>query len=231
MGKPVHQCAAALRNGDARLRPRAAADRPEFSRSCPDSISMNFCPMIWGPAYAIGVSVAGKLGIFEYAAEIKNAPVASRPEVWDDFDFRSSRGRICGSGFSLTRPGISAFPRAEGPYLTSDARPLAGSETIGRLSAVRARARMSVMRAAIAVLGGSVRSAFRGAAARRLPMFSPTTWRRNTRSRRSFSAPCAGTRNFSRADDDPDRPARRARRTISGGSRPRWAIASPPTRS
>ncbi len=40
-------------------------------------------PVIWGPSYATGVSVSGSLGKFDYAAEIKNAALASRPESWD----------------------------------------------------------------------------------------------------------------------------------------------------
>ena len=31
-----------------------------------------YLPVLWGPSYASGMSVAGKLGKFEYAAEIKN---------------------------------------------------------------------------------------------------------------------------------------------------------------
>lgn len=41
-----------------------------------------YLPLIWGPSYASGVSVAGRVGVFEYAAEIKNASLSSRPESW-----------------------------------------------------------------------------------------------------------------------------------------------------
>ena len=47
-------------------------------------------PVIWGPSYATGISVAGRLGQFDYAAEVKNASLSSRPESWPitrmDFD-------------------------------------------------------------------------------------------------------------------------------------------------
>ena len=33
----------------------------------------SFNPVIWGPSYATGVSVSGRLGRFDYAAELKNA--------------------------------------------------------------------------------------------------------------------------------------------------------------
>jgi hypothetical protein len=42
-----------------------------------------YLPVIWGPSYATGASVAGRIGKFEYAAEIKNASLSSRPESWD----------------------------------------------------------------------------------------------------------------------------------------------------
>src|SRR5438874_7488722 len=42
-----------------------------------------FNPVIWGPSYASGVSVSGRVMQFDYAAEIKNSPLASRPESWN----------------------------------------------------------------------------------------------------------------------------------------------------
>ena len=39
-------------------------------------------PVIWGPSYASGFSVSGTVGKFDYAAEIKNSALASRPESW-----------------------------------------------------------------------------------------------------------------------------------------------------
>src|SRR6266540_1812452 len=37
-----------------------------------------FNPVIWGPSYASGISVSGRLGRFDYAVEIKNASLSSR---------------------------------------------------------------------------------------------------------------------------------------------------------
>ena len=42
-----------------------------------------FNPVIWGPSYASGISISGRLGRFDYAAEIKNASLSSRPESWN----------------------------------------------------------------------------------------------------------------------------------------------------
>jgi len=53
-------------------------------------------PLIWGPAYAQGLAVAGKLGRLEYAGEVKAVGLSSRPERWNE-------------GFSSTeRPTIGA---------------------------------------------------------------------------------------------------------------------------
>jgi hypothetical protein len=47
-----------------------------------DHAKYEFNPVIWGPDYASGVSVSGRVGQFDYAAEIKNSPLAARPESW-----------------------------------------------------------------------------------------------------------------------------------------------------
>jgi hypothetical protein len=41
-----------------------------------------FNPVIWGPSYASGISVSGRLRDFDYAAEVKNTSLSSRPESW-----------------------------------------------------------------------------------------------------------------------------------------------------
>ncbi len=43
-------------------------------------------PIIWGPDYASGASVFGSIAKFDYAFEIKNAALASHPELWDARD-------------------------------------------------------------------------------------------------------------------------------------------------
>jgi hypothetical protein len=39
-------------------------------------------PLIWGPDYATGASVAGRLSRLEYAAEVKNSAPSARPDSW-----------------------------------------------------------------------------------------------------------------------------------------------------
>ncbi|MBB5032948.1 hypothetical protein [Prosthecobacter vanneervenii] len=43
----------------------------------------DYNPVVWGPSYATGASVSGMLGKFDYAAEIKNSSLSSRPESWE----------------------------------------------------------------------------------------------------------------------------------------------------
>ncbi len=40
-------------------------------------------PIIWGPSYAAGAAIFGSWNMFDYALEIKNASLSSRPTVWD----------------------------------------------------------------------------------------------------------------------------------------------------
>jgi hypothetical protein len=40
-------------------------------------------PIVWGPSYASGAAIAGTLGKFDYAIEMKNTSLSSRPQSWD----------------------------------------------------------------------------------------------------------------------------------------------------
>ena len=44
-------------------------------------------PIIWGPSYATGAALFGALKDFDYAFEVKNAALSSRPRSWDGRDF------------------------------------------------------------------------------------------------------------------------------------------------
>ena len=75
-------------------------------------------PVIWGPSYASGVAVSGEIGRFTYAAEVKNAALASQPASWD-FD----RGLIEHPTMSARlgyRPNLMwnfGLSASSGPYL------------------------------------------------------------------------------------------------------------------
>ena len=81
-------------------------------------------PIIWGPSYASGASLLGGLGKFDYAFEIKNAALASRPESWDltqvGFGHPTFSGRIGFSPDVMWTLGISG---SVGSYLQSEAAP------------------------------------------------------------------------------------------------------------
>ncbi len=99
-------------------------------RAVPGFDKYEFLPIIWGPSYTTGLSVAGSIGIFEYAVEVKNAALASRPESWQalDFDDPSVDFHLALQPNQAWRFGFSG---AEGPYLASDARPLPSGHATG----------------------------------------------------------------------------------------------------
>ena len=81
-------------------------------------------PLIWGPSYATGGSVAGKIGKFDYAVEAKNSALASRPRSWDateiGFEHPTVSGRIGYRPNQAWNLGLSA---SDGPYLRPEAEP------------------------------------------------------------------------------------------------------------
>lgn len=83
-----------------------------------------YIPVIWGPSYASGVSVAGRFGKLEYAAEIKNASLSSRPESWDatriGFEHPTFSGRL---GFRPNQMWNFGFSASNGAYFRPDAEP------------------------------------------------------------------------------------------------------------
>lgn len=83
-----------------------------------------YLPVIWGPNYATGVSVAGRVDRFEYAAEVKNSALAARPESWDATNIGFRRPAFNGRfGF---RPDLAwnlGFSASGGDYLRPEAAP------------------------------------------------------------------------------------------------------------
>jgi hypothetical protein len=81
-----------------------------------------YAPVIWGPSYATGVSVAGRIGQFDYAAEIKNASLSSRPESWPitrmDFDHPTVNARV---GFRPNEMWTFGFSASDGTYFRPEA--------------------------------------------------------------------------------------------------------------
>jgi len=82
-----------------------------------------YIPVIWGPSYATGLAVSGRLGKFDYAAELKNSSLSSRPESWaatnHGFEYPTLSARIAYHPNMAWTLGMSA---SEGAYLTEQAR-------------------------------------------------------------------------------------------------------------
>jgi hypothetical protein len=89
-----------------------------------DSAKYEFNPVIWGPSYSSGVSVSGRLGLIDYAAEMKNCSVSARPASWNlpatGLDHPSFDSRV---GF---RPNVMwnfGLSVSSGTYLRPEAAP------------------------------------------------------------------------------------------------------------
>jgi hypothetical protein len=86
-------------------------------------------PLIWGPSYATGVSITGAVSTYEYAIEVKNAALSSRPGEWDatrrDFSYPTVTGHLAYQPNPTWKLGISG---SEGAYLSDAARPFLPSD-------------------------------------------------------------------------------------------------------
>ena len=87
-----------------------------------DNGKYEFNPVIWGPSYASGISLSGRLGRFDYAAEMKNASLSPRPESWNvtetGFDHPTFSGRVGFRPNQIWNFGLSA---SDGPYFRPEA--------------------------------------------------------------------------------------------------------------
>ena len=79
-------------------------------------------PIIWGPSYASGFAVLGTIDKFDYAVEVKNSALASRPESWDvtnvGFENPTVSSRV---GFRPNEMWNFGLSISAGPYLLSQA--------------------------------------------------------------------------------------------------------------
>lgn len=102
----------------------APASVRDFSHRFEPNAKYEFNPVIWGPSYATGVSVSGRLDQFDYAAEVKNASLSSRPESWNatevGFDHPTFSARV---GFRPNQMWNFGFSASDGPYFRAEAEP------------------------------------------------------------------------------------------------------------
>jgi hypothetical protein len=100
----------------------APASPMDFVRRFDDA-KYEFNPVIWGPSYASGVSVSGRIGQFDYAAELKNSSLSSRPESWSateiGFDNPSVSARLGFRPNQIWNFGVSV---SDGAYFRPEAK-------------------------------------------------------------------------------------------------------------
>lgn len=81
-------------------------------------------PVIWGPAYAHGLAVAGKLGRLEYAGELKAVGLSSRPERWAEGFSSAERPTLSARlGWRPSQSWKLGFSASSGEYLDRSAHP------------------------------------------------------------------------------------------------------------
>ena len=108
--------------------PKAFLDR----RNKPD-IKALWLPVIWGPVYSSGAAIMGQMGAWEYAMEIKNASLSSRPHAWDPsediWENPNFGGRI---GYRPNAMWSFGWSGSFGPYFMHKAEPtLPAGQDIG----------------------------------------------------------------------------------------------------
>src|SRR6202011_4904183 len=101
----------------------APASPHDFVRGFEPADKSEYNPGIWGPSYASGVSVSGRLGQFDYAAEVKNSSLSSRPESWSvtevGFGNPDFSARVGFRPSQMWNFGLSA---SDGAYFRSEAQ-------------------------------------------------------------------------------------------------------------
>jgi hypothetical protein len=102
---------------------KAAPDSPlDFVRGFEPADKYQFNPVLWGPSYASGVSISGRLGKFDYAAEMKNSALSSRPESWSvtevGFNDPTFSGRL---GFRPNEAWNFGVSASDGAYFRPEA--------------------------------------------------------------------------------------------------------------
>jgi len=90
-------------------------------------------PILWGPSYASGAAVSGKLGRINYAVELKNASLSSRPASWDATRVQWQHPTVSGRlGYRPDESWDFGVSVSTGSYLRSVAEPnLAAGTKLG----------------------------------------------------------------------------------------------------
>src|SRR6266498_4079876 len=100
----------------------APSSPPDFVSGLYNYEKYRFNPVIWGPSYASGISLSGQLGRFDYAVEMKNASLSSRPESWNVTENGFEHPTFSGhAGFRPNEAWNLGLSASEGPYFRREA--------------------------------------------------------------------------------------------------------------
>jgi hypothetical protein len=95
-----------------------------LARRAMADVKSRWLPVLWGPAYTSGGAIFGAVGHVDYAVDLKNASISSRPAVWDAQDrqwqYPTVSGRLGHRPNPAWNYGVSF---SVGPYLLDSARP------------------------------------------------------------------------------------------------------------
>ncbi|HVU34274.1 MAG TPA: hypothetical protein VHE61_12625 [Opitutaceae bacterium] len=99
--------------------------RPGLPAAVTEDEKYRRLPILWGPDYATGAAVAGDIGQFNYAFEVKNASLSSRPETWSPetthWEYPTVSGRI---GWRPDESWGIGWSASSGSFLRPEADPL-----------------------------------------------------------------------------------------------------------
>jgi hypothetical protein len=81
-------------------------------------------PIIWGPSYATGAAVLGRINAFDYALEVKNVSLSSPPETWDGIEncFQTRPTATVRLGLQPAPEWALGSSFSRGPYLQEGAQ-------------------------------------------------------------------------------------------------------------
>jgi hypothetical protein len=81
-------------------------------------------PVLWGPSYASGAALTGIIGRADYAVEVKNASLSSRPSNWDAGQTQWQQPTFSGRlGYRPDESWELGLSASTGTYLSPAARP------------------------------------------------------------------------------------------------------------
>lgn len=96
--------------------------RPSFLADGEKEDKERRLPIIWGPSYANGLALSGRIERFEYVAELKNAALASRPDSWKATNVQWQNPTFSGRiGFRPNEAWNLGLSASSGSYLRSSA--------------------------------------------------------------------------------------------------------------